>query len=158
MTNFGNLDGELTEDFLNIGGESVVGLVAASATQNVYPELNEDLSPFDDYDFSDASGIFQGTILDKRERRKRRDVRQKRKSEKQSVKNAERLSRAELNKGLMTDKQSDIELAKALGAQLPEATVTEKKPMSTTTKVLIGTGALLLIAGIGFAVYKMRKK
>lgn len=158
MTNFGNLDGELTEDFLNIGGESVVGMVAASATQNVYPELNEDLSPFDDYDFSDASGRFKGTILDKKERKRRRDVRQKRKSEKLAVKNAERLSRAELNKGLMTDKQSDVELAKALASDDTKTPTTEKKPMSTTTKVLIGTGALLLLAGIGFAVYKMRKK
>lgn len=158
MTNFGNLDGELTEDFLNIGGESVVGMVAASATQNVYPELNEDLSPFEDYDFSDASGIFQGTILDKRERKRRRASREKRRSEKQAVKNAETLSRAELNKGLMTDKQSDIELAKALASDDTKKLGTEKKPMSTTTKVLIGTGALLLIAGIGFAVYKMRKK
>lgn len=158
MTNYGNLDGELTEDFLNIGGESLVGMVAASATQNVYPELNEDFLPFDAYEFSNASGRFKGTILDKKERKRRRDVREKRRSEKQAVKNAERLSRAELNKGLMTDKQSDIELAKALSSDNTKSATNEKKPMSTTTKVLIGVGSLLLIAGIGFAAYKLRKK
>lgn len=158
MTNFGNLDGELTEDFLNIGGEKAVGLVVASATQNVYPELNEDLSPFDDYDFSDASGWTRGTILDKRERRKRRESRQKRKDARQSSKNAERMSRADLNKGLSTEKQSDIELAKALSANMSQTPTDTKKPMSTNTKIFIGVGVLLGIAAIGFTIYKLKIK
>ncbi len=153
MKNYGNLDGELDDDFLNIGGETVVGMVATSATQNVVPALNEDFAPFDDYDFSDASGRTKR----RKERAKRRDARQKRKTDRQSAKNAEILSRAELNKSLTTDKQSDIELAKALASDSKETT-TEKKPMSTTTKVLIGGGVLLLIAGIGFVIYKKTKK
>jgi hypothetical protein len=158
MTNFGNLDGELDDDFLNIGGETVVGMVATSATQNVYPELNEDLSPFDDYDFSDAAGWTKGTILDKKERARRRAVKEKRKDARQASKNAERTSRAELNKGLVSDKQSDIELAKALGADNSKDSSTAKTPMSTTTKVLIGAGVFVLLAGIGFIVYKKMKK
>ena len=158
MTDFGNLDGELDDDFLNIGGETIVGMVATNATNNVYPELNEDLSPFDDYDFSDASGWSKGTILDKKERAKRRAERQKRKSDKQAAKNAETLSRAELNKGLSTDKQSDVELAKALGSDNSKDDSSKKAPMSTTTKVLIGVGILAAVVGIGFAIVKMRKK
>lgn len=159
MTDFGNLDGELDDEFLNIGGETVVGMVATNATNNVYPELNEDLSPFDDYDFSDASGRLKGTIFDKKERAKRRATRQKRKDEKQSAKNAETLSRAELNKGLSGDKQSDIELAKALGSDnTKDDSKAPKAPMSNTNKVLIGLGVTLLLAGIGYAVYKKVSK
>ena len=55
MKDFGNLDGELTEDFLNIGGETPVGLIATSATQNVYPNMNDDFMSFDADYFSDAT-------------------------------------------------------------------------------------------------------
>ena len=158
MTDYGNLDGELDDEFLNIGGETVVGMVATNATNNVYPELNEDLSPFDDYDFSDASGIFSGTIFDKKERARRRAARQKRRDAREAARNAEKLSRAELNKGLASDKQSDIELAKALRSDNSRKVSSKKAPMSTTTKVLIGVGVVALLAGIGFVVYKKSKK
>ena len=154
MKDFGNLDGELDEDFLNIGGDALVGLTVASATQNVYPELNEDLSPFDDYDFSDASGSRKKR---QKARTQRKESRQKARAEKKSAKTAETLARAELTKSLATDKASDVELAKALSSDLKDSS-TDKKPMTTTTKVLIGSGVFLLLVGIGFVIYKKTKK
>lgn len=159
MKDFGNLDGELTEDFLNIGGEVPVGMVAESAIQNVYPSLNEDLSAFDDY--YSASGDRKKRREEKRARKSaKKDTRQKMREAIVSgklAKNEERLSRAELNKGLGTEKESDVELAKALSESVKDdSSKKEKKPMSTTTKILIGVGAALLIGGIAFLV--LRKK
>ena len=46
-----------------------------------------------------------------------------------------------MNREIGKDKQSDIELAKALGSG-------EKQPMSTTTKVLIGVGVVAVLGAI----------
>jgi hypothetical protein len=169
MKDFGNLDGELTEDFLNIGGETAVGLVAASATQNVYPNMNDDDESFEgdyfssfDHDFSDATGKRRKRIKRRDARRKSRldtrKSRQKSRLDTKKSKDAERLARAELTKSLTKDKQSDVDLAKALSADVNKTPSNIKKPMTTTTKVLIGLGVLIGIAAIGFGIYKLKTR
>jgi hypothetical protein len=76
----------------------------------------------------------------------RKDVRRGKKESKTD----ERKSRADLNRAVGQDKASDIELAKALGGS-------DKQPMSTTTKVLIGVGVLAVVGAIAYFVIKKKK-
>ena len=139
------------DDFFPMDGE-VIEYVAKTAGQDVG-------NHFDDENFYPANGIFQGTIFDKKERQKRRAVRQSRKSSKVAAKNEETLSRAALNKDLGKDKASDLALADALKADAQKAdTITEKEPMTLTTKIAIGAGIAVVLGIVGFVLYKKFKK
>lgn len=177
MKDFLNLDGEIVDfdqdNFYPCDG-ALVPMVAASATQNMgadyndqdnfYPAdgvgLSSDSLPLTD-EYSEARGKKRkGTIFDKKERARRRALREKLRTEKQGVKNEETKSRAELNKNVGKESASDIELAKALSNPnaIDVKLGAEKAPMSKTTKIAIGAGAFLLLVGIGFVIYKKMKK
>lgn len=121
-----------------------------------------------DEEMSDARGFFS-----RRDREKRRQQREGRRSKRQERFKAGQESRAEARRlrsqakleaakgqraageSLGRESQSDIELAKSIGAGAP-AGATPDKGMSTTTKVLIGVGVLAVL-GIG-AYFVMKKK
>lgn len=140
------------DDFFPMEGE-VIPMVAANAAQNTQNYFDQD-------NFYPANGIFHGTILDKKERTKRRSQRQKLKSEKQAAKNAEAYSRAELNKTVGKDKPSDVALAEALkNSSDGDKIATEtKKPMTINTKIAIGVGVVLVLGVAGYFIYKKYSK
>jgi hypothetical protein len=51
--------------------------------------------------------------------------------------------------------KGDIAMAKSLAT--PPPTKGSKKPMSTGVKVAIGVGVVLVLAGVGLVIYKMKK-
>lgn len=123
----------------------VIPMVAAVAGQNTGNYFDQD-------NFYPANGIRKKRRADRREnRQKLKDAR----LVKKQAKTNEIQSRADLNKSLGQEKQSDIELAKAL-APTP-STDNEKKSvgLSKNTKIAIGAvGGLVLIVGIYFLVKK----
>jgi hypothetical protein len=132
---FNNADGMIN----HANSEGRIKMVAASAAQNT-PNY------FDQDNFYPADGIRTvgqniKTFFSKDESAKRRGGRQTQRQERRESKVDERKSRADLNREIGKDKQSDIELAKALGSG-------EKQPMSTTTKVLIGVGVVAVLGAI----------
>lgn len=177
MNDFINLDGEVTDfdqdNFYPYDG-ALVPMVAASATQNMgadyndqdnfYPAdgvgLSSDSLPLTD-EYSEARGKrLKGTVFDKKERARRRALREKLRIEKQAAKVEETKSRAELNKNVGKETASDIELAKALSNPntVDVKLGAEKAPMSKTTKIVIGVSVVVLLGVIGFVVYKKMKK
>jgi len=117
---------------------------------------------YDADNFYPANGLLgrigKGTILDKRERARRRGLREKRRDQRQTRRDARtgaKVTTAQSGKiaaeSLGKESQSDIELAKALGAKTTGET---KKGMSTTTKVLIGVGVLVVLGIGGYFAYK----
>jgi hypothetical protein len=110
---------------------------------------------YDADNFYPASGLLKGTILDKKERARRRALREKRKDMKAEGKLAVAQSSKIAAQGLGKDSQADIELAKSLNAKPTGGTA--KKGMSTTTKVLIGVGVLAVLVGGYFAYKKFSK-
>jgi hypothetical protein len=132
---FNNADGMIN----HADSEGRIKMVAASAAQNTRNYFDQD-------NFYPADGIRQvgqniKTFFSKDESAKRRGDRQTQRQERRESKVDERKSRADLNREIGKDKQSDIELAKALGSG-------EKQPMSTTTKVLIGVGVVAVLGAI----------
>lgn len=139
------------DDFFPMDGE-VIQYVAKTAGQDVG-------NHYDQENFYPANGMFRGTIFDKKERQKRRAIRQQRKSSKVAAKNEETLSRAELNKAVGKDKPSDLALADALKADAQKSdTTTVKEPMSLNTKIAIGVGITVFLGIVGFVFYKKLKK
>ena len=142
---FNNADGMIN----HADAEGRIRMVAASAAQNT-PNY------FDQDNFYPADGVVQNlkqsisSALSPEEARKRREARKARRDTRTSSKAEERKSRADLNRAIGQDKQSDVELAKALGAS-------DSQPMSTTTKVLIGVGVLAVVGAIAYFVIKKKK-
>jgi hypothetical protein len=146
---FNNADGMIN----HADSEGRIRMVAAVAGQNTPNYFDQDnFYPAD----GQQKGIFQNirqNVTDffgqdqsatrQKGRQGRRDVRTGAKAE-------ERKSRADLNRAVGQDKQSDIELAKALGAS-------DSQPMSTTTKVLIGVGVVAVLGAIAYFVMKKKK-
>ena len=142
---FNNADGMIN----HADSEGRIRMVAASAAQNT-PNY------FDQDNFYPADGVravgrnIKG-FLSEDEAKKRREERRKNRGLRTESKADERKSRADLNREVGKDKQSDVELAKAL--QGGDA----KTPMSTTTKVLIGAGILAVVGAIAYFVIKKKK-
>ena len=178
MKDFLNLDGEVIDfdqdNFYPADGPTLVPMVAVSASQNIGADYDDqdnfysadgvglsfDSLPVTD-EYSEARGKKRkGTLFDKKERARRRALREKLRTEKKGAKNEETKSRAELNKNVGKETASDIELAKALSSPnvVDVKLGAEKTPMSKTTKIAIGAGAVLLLVGIGFVIYKKMKK
>jgi hypothetical protein len=141
---FNNADGMIN----HADSEGRISMVAAVAGQNT-PNY------FDQDNFYPADGLrakLQKGSKQRQESRKvksedRRNVR----LDKKEAKTSEIQSRADLNREVGKEKQSDLELAKAL--QGGDA----KPPMSTTTKVLIGAGILAVVGAIAYFVIKKKK-
>jgi hypothetical protein len=142
------------------GDELAIGkMVVASAAQNTPNYFDQDnFYPADGKQkgFFGSVGQIYGNaargaagFLSKEEIEKRKASRK----ENKAVKNAETLSRAELNKSIGQDKASDVELAKALKGETP-STSTPASSMSTTTKVLIGVGVVAVLGTIAYFVLK----
>lgn len=132
---FNNADGMIN----HADSEGRIKMVVASAAQNTRNYFDQD-------NFYPADGIRQvgqniKSFFSKAETSKRRGDRQAQRSERRASKVDERKSRAELNREIGKDKQSDIELAKALGTDT-------KTGMSTTTKILIGVGVVAVLGAI----------
>ena len=133
---FNNADGMIN----HADSQGRIKMVAASAAQNTRNYFDQD-------NFYPADGIRSigqniKSFLSKDEAAKRRSGRQTQRKERRESKVDERKSRADLNREIGKDKQSDIELAKALGSD------NASKPMSTTTKVLIGVGVVAVLGAI----------
>ena len=151
---FNNADGLNKAD-----AEGRIKMVAAVAGQNTPNYFDQDnFYPADGLkNFGQSVGqIYQNAakgaanFLSPEEIASRKANRQESRKARQTAKNAETQSRAELNKAAGQDKQSDIEIAKALGGD-------GNKPMSMTTKVLIGFGLVALVGGIAYFVIKKNK-
>jgi hypothetical protein len=153
---FNNADGMIN----HADADGRIRMVAASAAQNT-PNY------FDQDNFYPAEGPKKGFFrnigqaygnaakgaagfLSEEQSKERRDARNKRRDIRVGAKAEETKSRADLNRELGKDKASDLELAKALGAS-------DKQPMSTTTKVLIGVGVLAVVGAIAYFVIKKKK-
>lgn len=119
-------------------------------------------------EMSDLRGAFQ---RGRRRRQQRRSQREQRRTQRQQRRDDVQRSRASARElraqskleqamgqraageSLGRESQSDIELAKSIGAGAP--VTTPEKGMSTTTKVLIGVGVL---AVLGVGAYLLMKK
>lgn len=155
-----------TDDFYPADGvEDITNMVALSAAQNIGPDIydGDNFYPADG-DYSEARGRLKGTIFDKKERAKRRAERQKRINARQSAKNEETRSRAELNRQAGKESKSDVELAKVLSGSaipgLPSSTDTTPATtgLSKNKKIMIGVGVAVVVAVIGIVVYKRMNK
>jgi hypothetical protein len=153
---FNNADGMIN----HADSEGRIKYVIASAAQNT-PNY------FDQDNFYPAEGPKKGFFrnvgqvygnaakgaagfLSEEQSKARRDARNKRRDIRVGAKAEETKSRADLNRELGKEKASDLELAKALGAS-------DKQPMSTTTKVLIGVGVVAVVGAIAYFVIKKKK-
>jgi hypothetical protein len=145
---FNNADGMIN----HADSDGRIKMVAASAAQNT-PNY------FDQDNFYPADGLkgigqsigqnIQG-FFSSEQAAARQKGRQGRRDTRTGAKAEERKSRADLNRAVGQDKQSDVELAKALGGG-------DSQPMSTTTKVLIGVGVVAVLGAIAYFVMKKKK-
>jgi hypothetical protein len=170
------------DDFYPADGQ-VIPMIAANASQNTGNYFDQDnfypadgqLIPmvaavagqntgnyFDQDNFYPANGLGSRLrsrrIANKQKRQQRRSTRQQSRFAKKQAKTNEIQSRADLNKSLGQDKQSDIELAKALATTSAPITSTKVDTgMTKNTKIVLGVvGGLVLIAGIYFLVKKKK--
>jgi hypothetical protein len=163
-----------TDNFYPFQGDAIP-MVAASAAQNTPDYFDQDnFYPMDGVmgndEFSDASGIgdfFKSVggaygnaakglkdYLSPEERKARKEGRKARKD----AKTEEIKSRAELNKNIGKETESDKTLAEALKASSTSPKVEDKK-MSKTTKTLLIVGGVLVVGGlITFLVLRSKKK
>jgi hypothetical protein len=166
------------DNFYPMDGD-VIKYTAANAAQNTGDYFDQDnfypadgvmcdsKSNLTDAEFSDAIGdtfrnigkFYKNTTKAAADfmSPKERAARKKARSEKRSAKNEEAKSRAALNRSLGQDKPSDVALAQALQSTATDAKTITKKPMTTTTKVLIGVGVAGVIGVIAFLVLKRKK-
>jgi hypothetical protein len=145
----------------------LVNYVATPANQNIganYDEFStaeesdDFLSNFDGEDLSsEFSNAFGDTLVGKTLADRRARLNSKRKAKdtakvlKAKAKLEEQKSKTAMAK---SSEKGDVALAQALAT--PAATE-EKKPMSTGVKVAIGVGVVLVLAGVGLVIYKMKK-
>jgi len=107
--------------------------------------MNESQGNGDDsFSNFDVGAVFG---VDKKERARRRKLRQDRKNEKVKTQSL-------MAKGL-ADKSGEIALADAL--KTPEVKEEKEKGMSKTTKILIGVGVVAVLGIVGFIIYKKSK-
>jgi len=135
---FNNADGMIN----HADADGRIRMVAAVASQNT-PNY------FDQDNFYPAEGPIK-RFLSGEQSKERRDARNKRRDIRVGAKAEETKSRADLNRAIGQPNAADTELAKALGAS-------DKQPMSTTTKVLIGVGVLAVVGAIAYFVIKKKK-
>lgn len=141
---FNNADGLNKAD-----AEGRITMVAAVAGQNTGNYFDQD-------NFYPADGIRQigqniKGFFSEDEAKKRREGRQSQRKERRASKVDERKSRADLNREIGKEKQSDLELAKALqGGDTQNA-------MSTTTKVVIGIAVVAVVGAIAYFIIKKKK-
>lgn len=155
----------------------LVNYIATPANQNIganYDEFStaeegdDFLSNFDGEDLgSEFSYAIGDTIKSSiAARRKRLDSKRKAKDTAKVMKAKAKLTKAQAKKVDASSKiaaakaaekgvKGDIALAQALST--PVAPTEEKKPMSTGVKVAIGVGVVLVLAGVGLVIYKMKK-
>ena len=93
-----------------------------------------------------VGGVFGGMLA---AQRSRRDLRAKSKADERTT---QAKSQLEAAKAMGKSAAGDAAIAKALGSDKKE------KGMSTTTKIAIGVGALLVIGIVGFVLIKRGKK
>lgn len=103
---------------------------------------------YNDPDFSNVAGVFKNTILDPKERQRRRAVKEKNKSARINVKATSAEAQKLAAKGLSTP-TTQVKMPAA-----PKA----KPGMSTGAKIGIGVGALLVVGIIAFVIIKKKKK
>ena len=122
-----------------------------------------------DGEYSNAGGLFKGTVLDKKERARRRGRREARQDERQARRTERTMSTAEARRvkagakattaegqklaaeSLGKESQSDIALAKAISSN-----PSEKKGLSTGAIVGIVIGSLALIGTVAYFVIKSK--
>jgi hypothetical protein len=152
---FNNADGMLN----HADSMGRIKMVAASAAQNTPDYFDQDtFYPADGLKkFGQSVGQIYGNaakgaanFLSPEEIAKRKELRQKSRGERKAAKTAEIQSRADLNKAAGQQNPADAEIAKSLGGS-------DKTQMSTTTKVLIGAGALLVLGAIAYFVINKKK-
>lgn len=140
---FNNADGMIN----HADSEGRISMVAAVAGQNT-PNY------FDQDNFYPADGLRaklqKGSKQRKESRKVKSEDRRNVRLGKKEAKTSEIQSRADLNREVGKEKQSDLELAKALQGS------DTKAPMSTTTKVLIGVGIAAIVGAIAY--FKLVKK
>lgn len=142
---FNNADGMIN----HADSEGRIRMVAAVAGQNTGNYFDQD----NFYPADGIKGAFQSYNSNVKDYFSKDAALERRKARaaKKAAKTAEIQSRADLNKEIGKDKQSDIELAKALqGGNSATA-------MSTTTKVLIGVGVVAVVGAIAYFVISKKK-
>jgi hypothetical protein len=149
---------EFNDSFNNADGlnkadaEGRIKMVAAVAGQNTPNYFDQD----NFYPADGLKGVGQSitgnlqNFFSSEQSSTRQKGRQGRRDARAAAKAEERKSRADLNRAVGQDKQSDVELAKALGSD-------GSQPMSTTTKVLIGVGVVAVLGAIAYFVMKKKK-
>lgn len=151
---FNNADGLNKAD-----AEGRIRMVAAVAGQNTPNYFDQDnFYPADGLkNFGKSVGQIYGNaakgaanFLSPEEIAKRKAERQASRSERKAAKTAEIQSRADLNKAAGQQNPADTEIAKSLSGS-------DKTPMSTKTKVLIGLGVLAVVSAIAYFVIKKKK-
>lgn len=151
----------------------VIPMVAANASQNTINYLDQDnFYPADGQvipmvaavagqntgNYFDQDNFYPANGLRSR-MRTNKEKRQAARLAKKQAKTNEIQSRADLNKSLGQDKQSDVELAKALSSSNTTDSTTTKTEVGMTknTKIALGVvGGLIVIAGIYFLVKKKK--
>lgn len=168
-------------DMSNMDG--VLDFEVMNASSPMRANLMEDYSNefWTGEDFNNAIGkgkssIFgKGTMFDKKERARRRALREKKQMQRQERRNIRTSSTAEarqlkaqaklgaseankeMAKGLQ-DQSGDIALANALASKSAETPTTEKKGLSTPVKIGIGVVALAVVGVVGYMLYKKSQK
>jgi hypothetical protein len=141
---FNNADGMLN----HADSMGRIKMVAASAAQNTPDYFDQDTF----YPADGIRGIAQSAGSNVKDFFSKESGAQRRKlrGERRTAKTAEIQSRADLNKAAGQQNPADAEIAKSLGGS-------DKTQMSTTTKVLIGVGALLVVGALAYFVINKKK-
>lgn len=127
-----------TENYVDMGGE----FFNASGKKKSKGRLGKKVGGFG----KKVGGVLGGMLA---AQRSRRDLRAKSKADERTT---QAKSQLEAAKAMGKSAAGDAAIAKALGSDKKE------KGMSTTTKIAIGVGALLVIGIVGFVLIKRGKK
>jgi hypothetical protein len=142
----------------------LVNYVATTANQNIGANYNEFsmaeegddfLSSFDGEDLASEFSNARGDA--RRDRRARKNAKRKA-TDTAKVLKAQAKLEEQKSKTVMAKEGAKGDIAMAQALATPNATATEeKKPMSRGVKIAIGVGIVVVLAGIGLVVYKMKK-